>query len=60
MPRASLTGEPARLPSATGSGLALEIGADRVVLDDEAGRRVATNLGLPVIGVLGLILDAQS
>lgn len=39
--------------------LALEMGADEVVLDDLAARRLATSLGLSVIGTLGLLLRAK-
>jgi len=36
--------------------LALEIQADRLILDERAGRRVAESLGLRVAGVLGLLV----
>jgi hypothetical protein len=39
--------------------LALHVGVDWIVLDDEAGRRVAATLGLPVIGTLGVVLLAK-
>ncbi|MPZ21453.1 MAG: DUF3368 domain-containing protein [Luteitalea sp.] len=39
--------------------LALEASADRVVLDDLPARRVAQELGLNVIGTLGLLLAAK-
>jgi predicted nucleic acid-binding protein len=38
--------------------LAREIQADAVLMDDHAGRRAATQLGLPVIGTLGLLEQA--
>jgi predicted nucleic acid-binding protein len=38
--------------------LALHLGVDWVILDDEAGRRLAASLGLPVIGTLGVVLLA--
>ena len=36
--------------------LALEIHADRLIVDERAGRRVAEALGLRVAGVLGLLV----
>lgn len=39
--------------------LALELGADLVLLDDRAARETARELGLPVTGVLG-VLDAAA
>jgi predicted nucleic acid-binding protein len=36
--------------------LAIEIGADAVLMDERAGRRVAEEAGLKVIGTLGLLL----
>jgi predicted nucleic acid-binding protein len=39
--------------------LALEMGADEVILDDLAARRLATSLGLCVIGTLGLLLRTK-
>jgi predicted nucleic acid-binding protein len=35
--------------------LAREIQADAVLMDDYAGRRAAAQLGLPVVGTLGLL-----
>lgn len=40
-------------------GLALELGADRVIIDELAGRRVAQRLGVPLIGTLGVLLAAK-
>jgi predicted nucleic acid-binding protein len=39
--------------------LAFEIGADAVLIDERAGRRVAEEAGLKVIGTLGLLLEAK-
>lgn len=39
--------------------LALELTADLVLLDEREGRRTARRLGLSVIGVLGILLDAK-
>jgi predicted nucleic acid-binding protein len=39
--------------------LALELGADFVVLDDLAARRIADGLGLRVIGTVGILLLAR-
>ena len=39
--------------------LALQVKAERVILDEREGRRVAKSLGLKVIGVLGVLLRAQ-
>jgi predicted nucleic acid-binding protein len=39
--------------------LALEVGADLTLLDDKAARRLALVLGLPILGVLGLLLSAK-
>jgi predicted nucleic acid-binding protein len=40
-------------------GLALELGAQWVILDDEQARRLALSLDLPVIGTLGVLLSAK-
>jgi predicted nucleic acid-binding protein len=39
--------------------LALEIHADRLIVDERAGRRVAEALGIRVAGVLGLLVLAK-
>jgi len=39
--------------------LAIETGADLLVMDDKKARRVARNLGLRVIGTVGLLLLAK-
>jgi predicted nucleic acid-binding protein len=39
--------------------LALELAADRIVMDDLDGRRVVRRLGLDAIGTLGLLLAAR-
>ncbi|MFZ0544059.1 MAG: DUF3368 domain-containing protein [Candidatus Promineifilaceae bacterium] len=40
--------------------LALELGADLVLLDERDGRYAAQRLGLKVVGVLGILLEAKS
>ena len=39
--------------------LARETGADRIIMDDEDGRRYAARLGLERMGTLGLLLAAR-
>lgn len=39
--------------------LALELGAGLVLLDERAGRRAAQRLGLSVVGVVGVLLEAK-
>jgi predicted nucleic acid-binding protein len=39
--------------------LALQVGADWVLLDEREGRRIAKSLGLKVTGVLGVLLRAK-
>jgi predicted nucleic acid-binding protein len=39
--------------------LACETPGAAVILDDKKGRRVARNLGLPVVGTIGLIIEAK-
>jgi len=39
--------------------LALDMSADVVLLDEQDGRRAAQRLGLRVVGVGGLLLDAK-
>lgn len=41
-------------------GLALEVSAEWIILDERPARRVAAGLGLPVIGTLGLLLAVCS
>ena len=53
------------LPSALGRGereaigLALQVEADALVLDDRPARKAAIARGLPVIGTFGLLLKAK-
>ena len=53
------------LSASLGSGesgaisLALEISADRLIIDDRPARRLAQGLGLSVIGTLGILLAAR-
>jgi uncharacterized protein DUF3368 len=39
--------------------LALELGADRVIIDERAARRLAHDLTLPFVGVLGILLASK-
>jgi predicted nucleic acid-binding protein len=39
---------------------ALELGADLVLLDEKEGRHAAQRLGLRVLGVVGILLDAKA
>jgi uncharacterized protein len=39
--------------------LALELGADLLLVDEGVGRRVAAELEIPNTGVLGMLLDAK-
>ena len=40
--------------------LALELGADLVLLDEKEGRRAAKRLDLRVVGIVGVLLEAKS
>ena len=40
--------------------LALELGADLVLMDEREGRRAAQRLGLRVVGVVGILLEAKT
>jgi uncharacterized protein len=39
--------------------LTLELDADELLIDERLGRREATRLGMPIIGVLGVLLIAK-
>lgn len=39
--------------------LAMETGADALMIDERAGRRLAAEMGLRTIGVLGILLEAK-
>jgi predicted nucleic acid-binding protein len=39
--------------------LALQLEADRLLLDEQEGRRIAKSLGIPVTGALGVLLRAR-
>jgi hypothetical protein len=38
----------------------LELGADLILLDEQEGRHAAQRMGLRVIGVVGVLLDAKA
>lgn len=40
--------------------LALELGADLVLLDEKEGRHAAQRLGLRVLGIVGVLLEAKA
>lgn len=40
--------------------LALEVRAGRLLLDDDRARRLAIDLGLPVVGTLGILSEASA
>ena len=40
--------------------LALQLGADLVLLDEKEGRHAAQRLGLQVVGVVGILLEAKT
>jgi len=44
---------------AIGNALALELNAGELLIDERLGRREATRLGLPITGVLGILLVAK-
>jgi predicted nucleic acid-binding protein len=39
--------------------LALELQADDLLIDERLGRREALRLGLPIVGILGILLIAK-
>jgi predicted nucleic acid-binding protein len=39
--------------------LAIEIGADRILIDERKGRQIAIDLSLKPVGVLGVLLRAK-
>jgi hypothetical protein len=47
------------LGEAEALALALEVSAERVLIDDAAGRAIALELGLTITGVLGVLLMAK-
>jgi hypothetical protein len=40
-------------------GLALEINADLIILDDRPARRLALGLGIRVVGTMGILVRAK-
>lgn len=47
------------LGEAEAIALSLELGVDRLLIDDAAGRAIALGLGLKITGVLGVLLIAK-
>lgn len=45
---------------AEGICLALELGADLILVDEKEGREAARRVGLRVVGVLGILLEAKA
>ena len=39
--------------------LAIELNAERLLIDDQQGRNAATRLGLEITGILGILLIAK-
>lgn len=39
--------------------LAIELGASNLVIDEKKGRRIAAELGLEIIGLVGILLEAR-
>lgn len=39
--------------------LATEVGAELLLIDERRGRKAATRLGLNVIGILGILIEAK-
>ncbi len=39
--------------------LAIEVNADRLIIDERLGRRIATQSGIQIIGVLGILIAAK-
>lgn len=40
--------------------LAIELNADRLIIDERKGRKIAVDMGVKVIGILGVLLEAKS
>jgi len=48
------------LGEAESIALALELGADLILLDEKEGRHTAQRLGLRVMGIVGILLEAKT
>ena len=46
-------------PQANAIALALELQADDLLIDERLGRQEALRLGIPIIGILGILLVAK-
>ncbi|WP_293109111.1 DUF3368 domain-containing protein [Moorena sp. SIO3I6] len=40
--------------------LAIELHADRLIIDERRGRKIAASMGLKYIGILGVLLEAKN
>ncbi len=40
--------------------LAVELNADRLIIDERLGRREANRLGIPIVGILGILVAAKN
>lgn len=54
------------LPAELGAGeretiaLALELPSDLIILDDQEGRRIARERGIPITGTIGVLVEARA
>lgn len=58
--RAAAYGQEVDPGEAEAIALACELGADRLLIDERRGRRLAAREGVPVIGLVGVVLLART